>query len=105
MSDSSELCRLKASRRKLRVSVTDGRGRTRRAGGLSGWLCQVAPSAATGLVVVALVWLELEGDGKVRASSEHGGRVEGGVIEEHVIRHLESDPGDRASPVCQNDSP
>ena len=55
MSDSSELCRLKASRRKLRVSVTDGRGRTRRAGGLSGWLCQVAPSAATGLVVVALV--------------------------------------------------
>ena len=55
MSDSHESCRLKASRRELHVSVTDGRGRTRRDGGLAGWLCQVAPSSATGLVVVALV--------------------------------------------------
>jgi len=46
----------------LRVSVTDGRGRSKAAPGLSGWLCRVAPRAARGDVVVALV-----GDRKMRS--------------------------------------
>ena len=48
-------------RRRLRVVVTDGRGRTMSAGSLSAWLSRVAPRVANGLVVVALV-----GDRKMR---------------------------------------
>ena len=46
----------------LHVVVTDGRGRPRPPAGLPGWLTRVAPRAARGDVVVALV-----GDAKMRA--------------------------------------
>ena len=39
----------------MRVSVTDGRGRSVRDGGLSRWLASVAPAAARGEVAIALV--------------------------------------------------
>ena len=41
--------------RRLSVSVTDGRGRSVRDGGLSQWLASVAPSGARGEVAIALV--------------------------------------------------
>jgi probable rRNA maturation factor len=41
--------------RRLSVSVTDGRGRSVRDGGLSRWLASIAPSAARGEVAIALV--------------------------------------------------
>jgi probable rRNA maturation factor len=41
--------------RRLRVSVTDGRGRRVRDGGLARWLAAVAPVRARGAVAVALV--------------------------------------------------
>jgi probable rRNA maturation factor len=41
--------------RSLRVSVTDGRGRPVRDGGLARWLSRVAPRTARGEVAVALV--------------------------------------------------
>ena len=40
---------------RLSVTVTDGRGRSVRDGGLSQWLASVAPSAARGEVAIALV--------------------------------------------------
>ena len=46
---------------RLRVAVTDGRGRRKPAGALVTWLVRVAPRAAVGVVVVALV-----GDRKMR---------------------------------------
>ena len=46
----------------LHVAVTDGRGRPRPPAGLPGWLTTVAPRAARGDMVVALV-----GDAKMRA--------------------------------------
>ena len=46
---------------RLRVSVTDGRGRRKPAGTLPTWLAGVAPRAAVGVVAVALV-----GDRKMR---------------------------------------
>lgn len=42
-------------RRRLRVVVTDGRGRVRRADRLRRWLAEVAPRPARGEVVIALV--------------------------------------------------
>ncbi len=39
----------------LRVTVTDGRGRLLRDGGLARWLAMFAPAAATGDVAIALV--------------------------------------------------
>ena len=48
--------------KRLRVSVTDGRGRPVRDGGLARWLESVAPSRARGEVGVALA-----GDARVRA--------------------------------------
>lgn len=42
-------------RDRLRVLVSDGRGRAVRAGGLSRWLAAVAPARARGEVAVALV--------------------------------------------------
>ncbi len=48
--------------KRLRVVVTDGRGRPVRDGGLGRWLESVAPAAARGDVAVALV-----GDAHVRA--------------------------------------
>lgn len=42
-------------RRRLRVVVTDGRGRVRRADRLRRWLAEVAPRPAHGEVVIALV--------------------------------------------------
>jgi probable rRNA maturation factor len=48
--------------RRLRVSVTDGRGRPVRDGGLARWLESVAPSSARGAVAVALV-----GDAHIRS--------------------------------------
>jgi probable rRNA maturation factor len=44
-----------ANGRCLSVTVTDGRGRVVRDGGLSRWLASVAPSAAQGEVAIALV--------------------------------------------------
>ena len=46
----------------LRVVVTDGQGRARRADGLPDWLTRVAPRAARGDMALALV-----GDAKMRA--------------------------------------
>ena len=46
---------------RLRVAVTDGRGRRKPAGMLPTWLARVAPRAAVGVVAVALV-----GDRKMR---------------------------------------
>ncbi len=46
---------------RLRVVVTDGRGRPKLAGTLPRWLAQIAPRAASGVVAVALV-----GDRKMR---------------------------------------
>ena len=46
---------------RLRVAVTDGRGRHKSAGTLPTWLARVAPRAAVGVVAVALV-----GDRKMR---------------------------------------
>ena len=46
---------------RLRVAVTDGRGRRKVAGTLPTWLARVAPRAAAGVVAVALV-----GDRKMR---------------------------------------
>ena len=46
---------------RLRVAVTDGRGRRRSAGTLPTWLARIAPRAAVGVVAVALV-----GDRKMR---------------------------------------
>ncbi len=54
------MSRLRPSTR-LRVAVTDGRGRHKPAGTLPLWLARVAPRAAGGVVVVALV-----GDRKMR---------------------------------------
>ena len=51
----------RSPQRALRVVVTDGRGRVRRADRLRRWLAGVAPAAARGDVVVALV-----GDRKMR---------------------------------------
>jgi len=42
-------------RRRLSVTVTDGRGRAARAPGLAAWLTRVAPAAARGDVAIALV--------------------------------------------------
>lgn len=48
--------------KRLRVSVTDGRGRPVRDGGLARWLESVAPARARGEVAIALA-----GDAQVRA--------------------------------------
>ena len=55
-----QVARLRPSTR-LRVAVTDGRGRRKPAGMLPTWLARVAPPAAVGVVAVALV-----GDRKMR---------------------------------------
>jgi len=54
------MSRLRPSTR-LRVAVTDGRGRRRSAGALPTWLARIAPRAAAGVVALALV-----GDRKMR---------------------------------------
>ena len=48
--------------RRLRIAVTDGRGRPIRAGGLTRWLARVAPARARGDVALALAT-----DAQVRA--------------------------------------
>ncbi len=45
----------RSPRRRLRVVVTDGRGRVRRADRLRRWLAEVAPPSARGEVAIALV--------------------------------------------------
>ena len=47
--------RSRAERRPLRVTITDGRGRTVRAPGLAAWLTRIAPKTAIGAIGVALV--------------------------------------------------
>ena len=63
--DPAPLLRIATSRAsratRLRVTVTDGRGRRKPAPGLPAWLAGLAPRAAVGEVVVALV-----GDRKMR---------------------------------------
>ncbi len=59
--DDPDSGRLQRRSTRLRVSVTDGRGRRKSAGTLSTWLASVAPRAAVGVVAVALV-----GDRKMR---------------------------------------
>jgi len=56
-----DTARARPSTTRLRVVVTDGRGRTKTAGGLPAWLTRVAPRSANGTVVIALV-----GDRKMR---------------------------------------
>jgi probable rRNA maturation factor len=51
--------------KRVRVSVTDGRGRPVRDGGLAAWLARVSPAAARGDVGVALV-----SDARVRALNQ-----------------------------------
>jgi probable rRNA maturation factor len=48
--------------KRLRVTVTDARGRPVRAGGLAAWLASIAPAGASGDVAVALV-----SDARIRA--------------------------------------
>jgi probable rRNA maturation factor len=48
--------------KRLRVTVTDGRGRPVRDGGLAAWLSSIAPPRAAGEVAVALV-----SDARIRA--------------------------------------
>jgi probable rRNA maturation factor len=48
--------------KRLRVSVSDGKGRSVRDGGLAGWLASVAPPRASGEVAIALV-----SDARIRA--------------------------------------
>jgi probable rRNA maturation factor len=48
--------------KRLRVTVTDGRGRPVRDGGLAAWLASVAPARASGEVAIALV-----SDARIRA--------------------------------------
>ncbi len=55
------MSRLQRPSTRLRVAVTDGRGRRKPAGTLSTWLARVAPRTAVGAVAVALV-----GDRKMR---------------------------------------
>jgi probable rRNA maturation factor len=50
---------------RLRVAVTDGRGRPVRAPGLAAWLRRVAPASARGSVVIALV-----SDARIRALNQ-----------------------------------
>jgi probable rRNA maturation factor len=50
------------SRRGVRVSVTDGAGRTMRLRGLAAWLSRVAPARARGTVTIVLV-----SDARIRA--------------------------------------
>jgi len=52
----------RAGDRRLRVTVSDGRGRPVRTGGLERWLAAVAPARARGDLAIALV-----GDAAVRA--------------------------------------
>ena len=47
---------------RLRVTITDGRGRVQRADGLCSWLVDIAPRAARGEVAIAMV-----GDAKMRS--------------------------------------
>ena len=61
MADETEPFPERHLRAKLRVTVTDGRGRPKAAGRLSTWLARTAPTAAVGLASVALV-----GDPKMR---------------------------------------
>jgi probable rRNA maturation factor len=51
--------------KRLRVSVTDGRGCRVRDGGLGRWLAAVAPSSARGEVAIALV-----GDARIRSLNQ-----------------------------------
>jgi probable rRNA maturation factor len=51
--------------KRLRVSVTDGRGRPVRDGGLARWLAGVAPSGVRGEVAIALV-----GDARIRTLNQ-----------------------------------
>ena len=51
--------------KRLRVSVTDGRGRPVRDGGLGRWLAAVAPSSVRGEVAIALV-----GDARIRSLNQ-----------------------------------
>jgi probable rRNA maturation factor len=57
--------------KRLRVSVTDGRGRRVRDGGLGRWLESIAPARAHGDVAVALA-----GDAQVRALNRRYRRTE-----------------------------
>ena len=75
--------------RPLRVSVTDGRGRPVRDGGLARWLESVAPSGARGAVAVALV-----GDAHVRSLNLRYRR-------EDRVTDVLSFPADGAAPSAQ----
>ncbi len=54
--------RSRAEKRPLRVTITDGRGRTVRAPGLAAWLTRIAPSRPPETIGVALV-----SDARIRA--------------------------------------
>ena len=50
-----DMARVRPSPTRLRVAVTDGRGRPKIAGGLPVWLTRMAPKSANGTAVIALV--------------------------------------------------
>jgi probable rRNA maturation factor len=71
---------------RLRVSVTDGAGRSIRDGGLSAWLTSVAPARAIGEVAIALV-----SDAKIRALNRQYRRKD-------IATDVLSFPADASSP-------
>jgi probable rRNA maturation factor len=74
----------------LRISVTDGRGRPVRAGGLARWLAGVAPARARGEVAVALVT-----DARIRALNRQ-------YLRKNRATDVLSFPaGETAAPVAQ----
>ena len=75
-----------AARTPLNVAVTDGRGRPRPPAGLPGWLTRVAPRAARGDMVVALV-----GDAKMRTLN----RQFRGIDRSTDVLSFPADPGER----------
>jgi probable rRNA maturation factor len=74
----------------LRISVSDGRGRPIRAGGLARWLAGVAPARARGEVAVALVT-----DARIRALNRQYLR------KDRATDVLSFPAGETAAPVTQ----
>jgi probable rRNA maturation factor len=68
---------------RIRVTVTDGRGRTVRAPGLAAWLAAVAPARARGDIAVAIV-----SDARIRALNRKYRR------KDKVTDVLSFEPGD-----------
>ena len=79
--------------KRLRVTVTDGRGRPVRDGGLAAWLSAIAPARAAGDVAVALV-----SDARIRALNRQYRRQD-------KVTDVLSFPADRAPRTAISESP